>query len=72
VTFDWKTNIIKNDIGMIAEEVNEILPTIVQKDNTGQVQGLDYSRIVAVLTAAVQELSAELKDVKAQLAELKK
>jgi hypothetical protein len=71
VTFDWKNKDVTNDIGMIAEEVNELIPTIVNKDKDGNISGLEYGKLTAALIAAVKELSAELKEVKSQLLELK-
>jgi len=71
VTFDWKDKNVTNDIGMIAEEVHEILPTIVNKDENGNISGLEYGKLTAALIAAVKELSEELKDVKSQLSALK-
>ncbi len=72
VMFDWNNKDIKNDIGMIAEEVNEILPTIVYKNSNGEIDGLEYGKLVAVLTTAVKELSAEVQELKRQINELKK
>ena len=70
--FDWNTKDVKNDIGMIAEEVNEILPTIVYKNIKGEIDGFEYGKLVAVLTAAVKEQSAEVQELKRQINELKK
>jgi hypothetical protein len=72
VMFDWNDKDIKNDIGMIAEEVNEILPTIVYKNIKGEIDGLEYGKLVAVLTAAVKELTAEVQELKRQINQLKK
>ena len=67
VRFDWKTRDIKNDVGMIAEEVNEVLPTLVNKDKDGQIESLEYSKVVAVLVEAVKEMSTEIKTLKAKV-----
>jgi hypothetical protein len=72
VMFDWNTKDVKNDIGMIAEEVNEILPTIVYKNIKGEIDGFEYGKLVAVLTSAIKELSAEVQELKRQINELKK
>jgi hypothetical protein len=72
VIFDWSNKDVKNDIGMIAEEVNEILPTIVYKNIKGEIDGFEYGKLVAVLTAAVKELSADVHELKRQINELKK
>ena len=72
VTFDWNNKDINNDIGMIAEEVYEVLPTIVHKNENGEIHGLEYGKLVAVLISAVKELSLELDEVKRQLKEINK
>lgn len=57
VRFDWKDT-GKTDIGLIAEDVNNILPELVIKDEeTGKPQGIDYGKITAVLIEAVKELT---------------
>ena len=72
VTFDWKNNKTHNDIGMIAEEVNEIFPTIVYKNSDGEIEGLEYGKLVTVLAAALKELSVEVQELKRQIKELRK
>lgn len=60
VSFDWKES-GKPSIGLIAQEVNEVLPELV-----GQVDGkmtLQYSNIVAVLIEAVKELTARVQEL---------
>jgi len=55
VEFDWKdTN--RHDIGLIAEEVDKILPEAVWREN-GQIQGLRLLTLIAVLVEAIKELS---------------
>jgi hypothetical protein len=48
------------EIGLIADEVVKILPELV-KYQEGQVYGLSYNRITAVLVEAVKELSDKVK-----------
>jgi hypothetical protein len=66
VTFDWNNKDLKNDIGFIAEEVNEILPTIIGKTPQGQVTGLEYGKITALLVEAIKELSDKLDKLQKQ------
>jgi hypothetical protein len=68
--FDWKTKNVSNDIGFIAEEVNEVLPTLVNFDQDGQTKSLDYSRITALLTEAVKEQSGTISNLVAVIADL--
>ena len=63
IEFDYKEN-NKHSIGMIAEEVNEIFPELVSKDEDGKVTAMSYSRMTAVLLEAVKELSQEVKELK--------
>ena len=56
------------EMGFIAEEVQELLPTAVAKD----AEGVYYSRLTAVLVSAVQELKQQLDDQALEIKELKK
>ena len=57
VRYTWKADGGK-DIGFIAEEVRAVLPEIVLGDpkDTQYAIGLDYARLTAVLTAAMQDM----------------
>ena len=61
VTFDWNNKDLKNDFGLIAEDVNEVLPTIVGKNGNNEITGVDYSRITALLIETVKELNIRIK-----------
>ena len=63
IEFDYKeTN--EHSIGMVAEEVNEVFPELVSKDEDGKVQAMSYSRMTAVLLEAIKELNQEVKELK--------
>ncbi len=64
VTFDWKNNKKQNDIGLIAEEVDQILPSVVGKNDKGEVSGVDYGRLTTILIQAVKELALEVNKLK--------
>lgn len=64
VIFDWKTKDLKNDIGLIAEEVNEVIPNLVGFNNKGEVVGIDYGKLTPILIQAVKELSLEVDRLK--------
>jgi len=66
VTFDWNNRNIKNDFGLIAEDVNVVLPTIVSKDDTSSVTGLDYGRLTALLIETVKELNERIKTLESR------
>jgi hypothetical protein len=52
-------------IGFIAQEVEKIIPEVVNSDNKGM-KGLSYGNIVALLVKAIQELKAELDELKSK------
>jgi len=55
----------KQNIGLVAEEVGEVIPEIVAYEENGKdAQGLDYSRLVAVLIEAVKEQQSQIEELK--------
>jgi len=67
VSFQWKESAINedgivngNNIGVIAQEIEEVLPELVNTDSNGY-KSVQYSKISAVLIEAVKELK-EQKD----------
>jgi len=67
VVFDWKTKDIKNDIGLIAEEVNEVIPNLVGLNSKGEIVGIDYGKLTPILIQAIKELSAEINALKIKI-----
>ena len=62
VSFDWKES-GEHSIGVIAQEVEEVLPEIVVEDEE-EVKTVDYGKMVGVLINAIKELKAEVKELK--------
>ena len=60
VTFDMGG---KRDIGVIAQEIQKVLPEVVTEDNKGYLS-VSYGNIVGVLIEAVKELKAEVEELK--------
>ena len=60
VSFDWKIN-DKKSYGVIAQELEEILPDLV---TTKENKSVNYNGLVGVLIQAVKELSAEVEELK--------
>ena len=56
----------KRSLGLIAEEVAQVYPELVEYEN-GQPLGVNYSKLTSVLISAVNELAAELAELKKQL-----
>jgi hypothetical protein len=73
VTFDWNEEFAKqrpgreHDIGFVAEDVAKVFPEVVFYDESGNVTGMDYSRLTAVAVQAIKQLKAENDDLKARL-----
>ena len=69
VSFDWKES-GEHSIGVIAQEVEKVLPELVLTqqvlDPTGEkeVKSVDYGKIVGVLINAINELKAEVDELK--------
>ena len=71
VTYKWKSD-GSDGQGFIAHELQAVVPDCVTGEKDGeQMQGVDTSFLVATLTAAIQELKAELDATKAEVQALK-
>ena len=62
VTFTWKDSNTKA-IGMIAQEVGEVLPDVVTTDDDGYM-GIKYTNVIGVLVEAIKELKADFEEYK--------
>jgi hypothetical protein len=64
VIYDKKDNGVK-EMGVIAEEIYEVLPEVVLKNEEGDIDSVSYGRITAVLIEAIKDLKKEIEDLKA-------
>ena len=79
MSFDWREDGTR-DIGLIAEEVGEVVPEVVEYEENGHdAKSADYARLVPLLVesikeqqqdAALAELNARMARVEAELNEL--
>ncbi len=60
VSFDWKET-GKGSYGVIAQELEEILPDLVKN---GEVKSVNYNGLIGVLIEAVKELKKEVEELK--------
>jgi hypothetical protein len=81
VSYKWKQDDGKTHLGFLAQEMELVLPEIVtvpnperSEDHTGRVKtddtdmyAVNYSEIIPVLVKAIQELSAEVNELKLKL-----
>jgi len=75
VTFDWTDDYIKehggeddyfvrkNDVGVIAQEIEKVLPEVVATRKDG-IKAVKYDRIVALLIESIKELKKEIEELK--------
>ena len=70
-TFDWKDGSKKADVGLIAEQVAEIIPNIVSYKD-GEVSGLDYAKLTPFLIAAIQQQNVLIENMRLRLGVLEK
>ena len=70
VSYDLKAN-GKHEVGVIAEEVGAVVPEVVTWDKNGKdAQGVDYSRLTALLIEATKEQQLLIHKQQAQIARL--
>ena len=62
VTFTWKDSNTQA-IGLIAQEVQEVLPEVVTTDDDGYM-GIKYTNVIGVLVEAIKELKADFEAYK--------
>ena len=72
VRYNPKTNLDKEEIGLIAEELNEIFPEFVIRDEEGEILTINYERLVPVLIKEMQTQSKEIKMIQDEINSLKK
>jgi hypothetical protein len=72
VSFDWR-NDGKHDIGLIAEEVGQVVPEVVAYEANGQdAKSVDYARLVSVLIEAVKEQQHTIEGLELRVSQLEK
>jgi hypothetical protein len=71
VTYDRKDGSKKNEAGLIAEAVDQIIPNIVSKDANGNAEGIYYSKLTAYLVEAIKGLQSQIDPLKEEIKKLK-
>jgi len=73
-TYRWKEDTTfanKQDIGLVAQEVEQIFPELVAEDEKGY-KGIAYSKLTAVLIEAIKEQQGQMTTQQDQIASLEK
>ena len=66
-TYEFKENDSKRHAGVIAQEIQTVLPEIVNKGNDG-ILGVEYGNISALLIEAIKEQNIKIKNLETLLA----
>ena len=61
VTYDRKNGTKKNEAGLVAEDVEKVLPNLIGYDEYGKPVGIQYTKLTAYLIEAVKELTDKIK-----------
>ncbi len=77
VTFNWKKEHLSvhghthDDVGVIAQEIQKILPEAVRKNDTGY-YAVRYEKLIPLLIEAIKEQQSQIKEQQNEINELKK
>ena len=68
VEYDWKREDMGHDVGVLAQEVESVIPEIV-KEHEGlqgrpKFKAVDYNKLVPVLIESIKELKSEIDELK--------
>jgi hypothetical protein len=61
-TFDWKAT-KKNDVWVIAQEVEKVFPDLVHSDVKDGYKSVEYGNLVAPVIEAIKELATKVDDL---------
>jgi hypothetical protein len=76
-TYDWKADMKEfhgfegNDVGVIAQEIEAVLPQLVTTRETGY-KAVKYDKLVALLIEGIKEQQQNIDNLTIQVEELKK
>lgn len=54
----------EKEVGLIAEQVNDVIPELVSKDDEGKPYGVSYSKLTAYLVEAIKDLQNQINELK--------
>jgi predicted RNase H-like nuclease (RuvC/YqgF family) len=52
----------RKDLGFVAEELAKVVPELAQYDSEGNLSGVRYEQMTALLAKSIQELKRELDE----------
>jgi hypothetical protein len=66
ISYTWKDH-DERDLGLGAEEVAAIEPRLVTRNGKGEIQGVKYDRLTAVLVNAIKQQELQIRDQEVQI-----
>ena len=71
VSYQWKDGQGESKVGLIAQEVRELVPEVVSVGgDPDQVLGMNYAELVPVLINAIKELHTQISEQSERIDEL--
>ena len=66
VEYDWKRKDMGHDVGVLAQEVEEVIPELVKDVDglRGKFKAVDYNKLVPILIESIKELKTEVDSLK--------
>jgi len=64
--YDRRDGSRKNEPGLIAEDVEQIIPEVVTKDQHGKPESIAYQRLVTYLIESVKQIKQEVDILKSR------
>ena len=64
VTYDRRDGTSKDEIGLIAEEVYQVIPELVSLDEHGRPYGIKYTKLTAYLIECIKDLQTQIDQLK--------
>jgi hypothetical protein len=71
VNWNWKDGSNEPSIGFIAEDVAEVMPDLVFRNENGDIEGINYDLIVVPLVNAVKNQQGQIEQLTSELEQLK-
>jgi hypothetical protein len=72
VSYNWKDKPASHKIGLIAQEVQQIIPEVISGDESTGALGMNYAELVPVLINSIKELKKEVDELRKELEKSKK
>lgn len=70
VSYNWRTGSDENKIGLIAQEVQQLVPEVVKGDEQQELLGMNYAELVPVLINAIKEQQQQIDKIEKKVNEL--